>query len=285
MSLLSEAKFQGKRYFCLFMKCPDLISDALFQIYHMHLFDSTVASTLGTTNNVSISRCFASMNYINRFRWRSWTLFFLKLKCIPAFPRVGHIDKSKGFHELYFTDAGMSFEPLGVWQPLCGLILLSFFPVLLIGGAQCRYNTYVQACNQLGIPSGLRVFWEWPKFFTQCPIDLNYVQNIFQGVDAPPAPPLVTGLLMWISFFPICANEDQVSCQIGRYIRHKNSTISYEAELFRIVAVQKTNTLLSIRRASCWIVYALWLLLLCIILSRVRNLNNGNLCEKAFMFT
>jgi len=34
-------------------------------------------------------------------------------------------------------------------------------------------------------------------------------------------------------------------------------------------------------RASCWIVYALWLLLLCIILFTVQNLNYGNLIEKS----
>ena len=139
--------------------------------------------------------------------------------------------------------------------------------------------------------AGLQPAWDtkWAKGFLRVTQIFYTMSNRFElcpkHFSRGWCPPLVTGLLMWISFFPICANEDQVSCQIGRYIRHKNSTISYEAELFRIVAVQKTNTLLSIRRASCWIVYALWLLLLCIILSRVRNLNNGNLCEKAFMFT
>jgi len=92
----------------------------------------------------------------------------------------------------------------------------------------------------------------------------------------------IVTILMWIRFFPIYANEDQVLRQIGRYIKFKNWTISHYAELFRIVAVQKTNrpTLLSLRRTCCWIVYALWLLLLCIISFTVRNLNNGNLGEK-----
>jgi len=34
----------------------------------------------------------------------------------------------------------MTFIPLGVWQPLYRLILLSFFPIVLIGDAQCRHN-------------------------------------------------------------------------------------------------------------------------------------------------
>jgi len=118
-------------------------------------------------------------------------------------------------------------NPLGVWQPLYHLILLSFFPVFLIGDAQCRHNTYV---NQV---------------------------------------------------FPDMRKRRPSSRQIGRYIRYKNSTISYQAELCRIVVVQQTNTLLSLRRASWWIVYALWLLLMCIILFTVRNLNNGNLCDKS----
>jgi len=55
----------------------------------------------------------------------------------------------------------------------------------------------------------------------------------------------------------------------------------YSVELFRIVAIQKTNTLLPLTHACCWIVYALWLLLLCILLFIVRNLNNGNLGVKS----
>jgi len=56
------------------------------------------------------------------------------------------------------------------------------------------WQAYTQARNQLATPGGAKSFLRGDKFFTLCPIDLNYFQNIFpgggyfSGVFAPTAP-------------------------------------------------------------------------------------------------
>jgi len=59
--------------------------------------------------------------------------------------------------------------------------------------------------TSLGYQGGRKVFWEGPKFFALCPIDLNYVQNIFLGWGekfyregfAPPCAPPGYGSACW----------------------------------------------------------------------------------------
>jgi len=50
----------------------------------------------------------------------------------------------------------------------------------LFHGIKTRRNSiHWQARNQLVTSGGAKSFLKWVKFFTLCPIDLNYVQNIF----------------------------------------------------------------------------------------------------------
>ena len=70
-----------------------------------------------------------------------YTLWQRFPKCVPRNPQ-GSMDKSKGFHELYFPVLSKT-----CWYVLYPfghrLISLSFFSVLLIGDAQCRHNADV----------------------------------------------------------------------------------------------------------------------------------------------
>jgi len=65
-----------------------------------------------------------------------------------------------------------------------------------------RHDYYYQARNLLGIPRGAKSFLRGAQNFSLCPIDLNYVQNIFPGGAknilggaSPPCGPLVTSLI------------------------------------------------------------------------------------------
>jgi len=84
-------------------------------------------------------------------------------------------------------------------------------------------SVYIIVCRpvtSLGHQEGRRVFREGPKFLELCPKFLNYVQHIFPGgaknflgALLPPAPPLVTSLIVCIRQ-PVAQELDKFHAQV-----------------------------------------------------------------------